>query len=94
MKAEKCIDFLKHLVSEASGKLIVFTDRHPAHEAKTVEEWLEGRKSQIEVEWLALFTLKVELSQIKLGMTAGFMRRTGRDYASLASDAFATIMTA
>jgi hypothetical protein len=34
MKAEKFIDFLAHLVSEASGKIIVFTDRHPAHEAQ------------------------------------------------------------
>jgi transposase len=33
MNAEKFIDFLEHLVSEASGKIIVFTDRHPAHEA-------------------------------------------------------------
>jgi transposase len=52
MKAEKFIDFLEHLVSEASGKIIVFTDRHPAHEAKAVEAWLEGRESQIELEWL------------------------------------------
>jgi hypothetical protein len=52
MKAEKFIDFLEHLVSEASGKIIVFTDRHPAHEAQAVEDWLEGRESQIELEWL------------------------------------------
>ena len=56
MKAEKFIDFLEHLVSEASGKIIVFTDRHPAHEAKAVEEWLEGRESQIEVEWLPRYS--------------------------------------
>jgi transposase len=52
MTAEKFIDFLEHLVSEASGKIIVFTDRHPAHEAQAVEAWLEGRESQIEVEGL------------------------------------------
>jgi transposase len=56
MKAEKFIDFLEHLVSEASGKIIVFTDRHPAHEAKAVEAWLEGRESQIEVEWLPRYS--------------------------------------
>jgi transposase len=56
MKAEKFIAFLKHLVSEASGKIIVFADRHPAHEAQAVEEWLEGRESQIEVEWLPRYS--------------------------------------
>jgi transposase len=52
MTAEKFIDFLEQLVSEASGKLIVFADRHPAHEARAVDAWLEGRESQIELEWL------------------------------------------
>jgi transposase len=56
MNAEKFIDFLEHLVSEASGKIIVFTDRHPAHEAQAVEDWLEGRESQIEVEWLPRYS--------------------------------------
>jgi transposase len=56
MKAEKFISFLEHLVSQASGKIIVFTDRHPAHEAQAVEEWLEGRESQIELEWLPRYS--------------------------------------
>jgi hypothetical protein len=56
MKAEKFIDFLEHLVSEASGKIIVLTDRHPAHDAQAVEDWLEGRESQIEVEWLPRYS--------------------------------------
>jgi len=56
MKAEKFITFLKHLVSEASGKIIVFADRHPAHEARAVEQWLEGRESQIELEWLPRYS--------------------------------------
>jgi transposase len=56
MKAEKFISFLEHLVSEASGKIIVFSDRHPAHEAKAVEAWLEGRESQIELEWLPRYS--------------------------------------
>jgi hypothetical protein len=56
MKAGKFIDFLEHLISKASGKIIVFTDRHPAHEAKAVEDWLEGRESQIELEWLPRYS--------------------------------------
>ena len=56
MKAEKFIDFLEHLVSEASGKINVFTDRHPAHEAQAVDDWLEGRESQIELEWLPRYS--------------------------------------
>jgi hypothetical protein len=56
MNTEKFISFLEHLVSEASGKIIVFTDRHPAHEAQAVEDWLAGRESQIELAWLPLFS--------------------------------------
>jgi hypothetical protein len=56
MKAEKFITFLEHLVSEATGKIIVFADRHPAHEAQAVEDWLEGRDSQIELEWLPRYS--------------------------------------
>jgi transposase len=56
MNAEKFIDFLERLASEATGKIIVFTDRHPAHQAQAVEAWLEGRESQIEVEWLPRYS--------------------------------------
>jgi transposase len=56
MKAEKFITFLEHLVSEATGKIIVFADRHPAHEAQAVEAWLKGRESQIEVQWLPRYS--------------------------------------
>jgi transposase len=56
MNAEKFIAFLEHLVSEASDKIIVLTDRHPAHDAQAVEDWLEGRESQIEVEGLPRYS--------------------------------------
>lgn len=56
MTAEKFIDFLEQLVSDASGKLIVFADRHPAHVARAVDAWLEGRESQIELEWLPRYS--------------------------------------
>jgi hypothetical protein len=52
MTAPKFIDFLEQLVGEASKKVIVFADRHPAHEAQAVREWLEGRESEIELHWL------------------------------------------
>jgi hypothetical protein len=39
LTAPKFLDFLKHRVAEASTKIIVFADRHPAHEAKAVEHW-------------------------------------------------------
>jgi transposase len=52
MTAPKLIDFLEHLVTGASTKIIVFADRHPAHEAKAVEQWLEGRESEIELHGL------------------------------------------
>lgn len=56
MKAEKFISFLEHLVSKASGKIIVFADRHPAHDAQAVEDWLKGREAQIELEWLPRYS--------------------------------------
>jgi transposase len=56
MNAEKFITFLEHLVSEASGKIIVFADRHPAHDAQAVEDWLKGRETQIELEWLPRYS--------------------------------------
>ena len=52
MTAEKFIAFLEHLVAQATTKIIVFADHHPAHEAKAVEDWLEGRESEIELHWL------------------------------------------
>jgi transposase len=39
MTAPKFIDFLKQLVAEASSKIIVFADHHPAHEAKAVQNF-------------------------------------------------------
>jgi transposase len=56
MTAPKFIDFLKQLVAEASSKIIVFADHHPAHEAKAVEQWLEGRDSDIELHWLPRYS--------------------------------------
>jgi transposase len=52
MTAPKFIDFLEQLVADASTKVIVFADRHPAHEAQAVERWLEGRESEVELHWL------------------------------------------
>ena len=48
MTAPTFIDFLEHLVAEASTQLLVFADRHPAHEAQAVVQWLAGRESDIE----------------------------------------------
>jgi hypothetical protein len=56
MTAPKFIDFLEQLGAEATTKLIVFADRHPAHEAKAVQAWLEGRDSQIELHWLPRYS--------------------------------------
>jgi transposase len=52
MTALKFIDFLERLVAQATTKIIVCADHHPAHEAEAVEAWLAGRESQIELHWL------------------------------------------
>ena len=56
MTAEKFIDFLEHLVAQATTKIIVFADHHPAHEAQAVDQWLEGRESEIELRWLPRYS--------------------------------------
>jgi hypothetical protein len=56
LKAETFIDFLEQLVAQASTKLMVFADHHPAHEAQAVEQWLEGRESEIERRWLPRYS--------------------------------------
>jgi transposase len=68
MTAEKFIDFLEQLVSEASGKIIVFADRHPAHAAQAVDAWLEGRESQIELEWLPRYSPEGNVSKVAFGL--------------------------
>jgi hypothetical protein len=52
MTAPKFIAFLEHLVAEASTKIIVFVDWHPAHEAQAVAQWLEGHEGEIALHWL------------------------------------------
>ena len=47
---------LQHLISDTSQKRYVFTDRHPAHEAKAVDQWLDEHKSESEVVWLPRYS--------------------------------------
>ena len=56
MTAEKFQAFLEYLVAESSKKLFVFADRLPAHEAQSVQSWLEDHSEEIELTWLPKYS--------------------------------------
>jgi hypothetical protein len=44
--------FLSLLLKGARKKIFLILDRHPAHEAQAVEEWVERQAGRIELFWL------------------------------------------
>ena len=54
--AETFIKFLKQSVKAAKGrKIIMIVDNLRVHHSKAVSEWLEGKKSRIELEYLPAY---------------------------------------
>jgi DDE superfamily endonuclease len=41
--------FLARLIRDAGGKVFLILDRLPVHRGRAVQDWLAGRRSQIEV---------------------------------------------
>jgi transposase len=52
MTAALSLTFLERLVSEATRKVFLILDRLPAHEAKSVADWVAGHADRIELFWL------------------------------------------
>lgn len=56
MNAETFIDYLERLVAWSHQKVFLVLDRHPAHTAAKVEQWLAEHSDQIEVTWLPRYS--------------------------------------
>jgi hypothetical protein len=52
MTAALFLTFLEKLVSETTRKVFLILDRLPAHEAKSVADWVAGNADRIELFWL------------------------------------------
>ena len=52
MTAALFLTFLEELVSETTRKVFLILDRLPAHEAKSVADWIAGHADRIELFWL------------------------------------------
>jgi transposase len=56
MNAETFIEYLEHLAGWSKRKTFLLIDRHPAHTAAKVDEWLKEHSDQIEVIWLPRYS--------------------------------------
>jgi transposase len=52
MTAALFIEFLEGLLRQTTRKVFLITDRLPAHEAKSVAEWVAAHEDRIELFWL------------------------------------------
>ena len=56
MTAKKFIDYLEHLLASSSQKVFLLIDRHPAHTAHAVEDWVNEHADRIEIVWLPRYS--------------------------------------
>jgi transposase len=52
LKADDFIEFLKALLRDIRGKVVIVTDRHPAHRAAKVRRFLADRENRISMHFL------------------------------------------
>ena len=62
--AEVCLGFIRGLVRNSTGKVILIIDRHPVHISAAAACWLEKPEERISMfflpGWSAIFTSGVE----------------------------------
>jgi transposase len=56
MNADTFIEYLEYLAGWSKRKVFLFIDRHPAHKAAKVADWLEEHSDQIDVTWLPRYS--------------------------------------
>jgi transposase len=54
--ADVFIDFMRRLIQSAGRKVYLIVDGHPAHKARKVAQWLEGRGDQIRLILLPAYS--------------------------------------
>jgi transposase len=52
LTANKFIGYLEQLIASTDKKVFLVIDRHPAHTAKAVDEWVDEHNDEIEIIWL------------------------------------------
>lgn len=52
LNATKFLDYLKQLVASSDKKVFLVIDWHPAHTAKSVQEWVDDHADEIQLVWL------------------------------------------
>jgi len=53
---EVFIVFMKQLIKHSKQKIFLIADRHPAHQTKRVEQWLEENKAKISLYYLPAYS--------------------------------------
>lgn len=56
LTAQVLITFMERLIRKASRKVFWIVDRHPVHRCNAVQQWLDDRKSQIEMFYLPSYS--------------------------------------
>lgn len=56
LTANKFIDYLEQLIASTDKKVFLVIDRHPAHTAGAVDEWVEDHTDEIEFVWLPRYS--------------------------------------
>lgn len=56
MNSQTFINYLERLVMWSHQKVFLLIDRHPAHTAAEVDQWLTNHSDQIEVTWLPRYS--------------------------------------
>jgi transposase len=56
LTANKFIDYLEQLIASTDKKVFLVIDRHPAHTAGAVDEWVDDHNDEIEIIWLPRYS--------------------------------------
>jgi transposase len=56
MNSRKFIEYLEQLIASTDKKVFLMIDRHPAHTANVVQEWVQEHADEIEITWLPRYS--------------------------------------
>jgi transposase len=56
MNSRKFIEYLEQLIVSTDKKVFLMIDRHPAHTANMVQDWVQEHADEIEITWLPRYS--------------------------------------
>jgi transposase len=56
MNSRKFIEYLEQLIASTDKKVFLMIDRHPAHTANVVQDWVQVHADEIEITWLPRYS--------------------------------------